>query len=58
MAESRKEISGRGVAQLSGLEVYITITVDSVEYTVPVVCEDIYGNFHKILRTTVGNTIQ
>ena len=53
-----KDISDGGSPNISGLEVYITVTIDSVEYLVPIVMTDKYGNAHKILRRDIGNEIE
>jgi len=56
--KTTKDISDGGSPNISGLEVFITITIDAVEYLVPVVMTDEYGNAHKILRRNIGNEIE
>ena len=44
------EISDSGIASTSGLEVYMTVTIGSVEYLVNIVANDRFGNSHTVLR--------
>ena len=49
MAEQNNQISNGGVANVSGLTVYMTITIGTDE--------DVYGNSHEVLRRSVNNII-
>ncbi len=57
MAVSNAQITNSGVPNKSGLEVYMTVTISSVEYLIPIVAEDRNGNAHKVLRRDLNNTI-
>tara|TARA_R100001440_G_C2521404_1_gene118922 strand:- start:1417 stop:1596 length:180 start_codon:yes stop_codon:yes gene_type:complete len=50
MSTPKNQITNKGVPNQSGLEVYMTVTIDSVEYLIPIVMTDNFGNAHKILR--------
>ena len=57
MAEQNNQISNGGVANVSGLTVYMTITIGSNEFLIPITAEDVYGNSHEVLRRSVNNVI-
>lgn len=50
MSTPKNQITNKGIANQSGLEVYMTVTISSVEYLIPIVMKDNFGNAHKILR--------
>jgi len=50
MSTPKNQISNKGIANESGLEVYMTVTISSVEYLIPIVMKDTFGNAHKVLR--------
>lgn len=58
MAEQRNQISNGGVANISGLEVYMTVTINGDDFLIPIVAEDDYGNAHQVLRRSVNNIIE
>lgn len=53
-----KDITDGGAAKISGLEIYIVVTIGEVECLIPVVMTDEYGNAHKILRRNIGNELE
>jgi|TARA_R100000081_G_C4740845_1_gene128810 hypothetical protein len=57
MAVKQNEISNTGIANISGLEVYMTVTINGEEFLVPIVATDKYGNAHKVLRRNLDNKI-
>ena len=57
MAVKQNEISYTGIANISGLEVYMTVTINGEEFLVPIVATDKYGNAHKVLRRNLDNNI-
>lgn len=57
MAVKQNEISNTGVPNRSGLEVYMTVTINGEEFLVPIVATDKYGNAHKVLRRNLDNKI-
>ncbi len=52
------QINDGGVAVISGLTVYMTVTINSQDFLIPIVAEDEYGNVHKVLRRSVNNVIE
>jgi hypothetical protein len=58
MAEQKNQISNGGVPNISGLQVYMTVTIDGEDFLMPVVAEDDYGNVHEVLRRSVNNIIE
>ncbi len=50
MSTPKNQISNKGIANQSGLEVYMVVTIDSVEYLMPITMNDSFGNAHKVLR--------
>tara|TARA_R100000654_G_scaffold62593_1_gene89661 strand:+ start:142 stop:321 length:180 start_codon:yes stop_codon:yes gene_type:complete len=50
MSTPKNQITNKGVPNQSGLEVYMTVTIDSVQYLIPIVITDNFGNAHKVLR--------
>ena len=50
MSTPKNQISNKGIANESGLEVYMTVTISSVEYLIPITMKDTFGNDHKVLR--------
>ena len=58
MAEQRNQINNGGVPNISGLVVYMTITIDSVDYLIDIVANDKFGNSHKVLRRGINETIE
>jgi hypothetical protein len=36
MSTPKNQITNKGIANESGLEVYMTVTIDSVEYLIPI----------------------
>lgn len=58
MAEQKNQISNGGVPNISGLQVYMTVTIDGEDFLMPVVAEDDYGNVHEVLRRSVNNVIE
>jgi len=58
MPNKNNQISDSGVASTSGLEVYMTVTIGSVEYLVNVVANDRFGNSHTVLRRDNQGTIE
>jgi len=50
MSTPKNQISNKGIANQSGLEVYMIVTIDSVEYLMPITMKDYFGNAHKVLR--------
>ena len=50
MSTPKNQITNRGIANQSGLEVYMVVTIDSVEYLIPITMSDSFGNAHKVLR--------
>ena len=50
MSTPKNQISNKGIANESGLEVYMTVTISSVEYLIPIVMKDNFNNAHKVLR--------
>ena len=50
MSTPKNQISNKGIANESGLEVYMTVTISSVEYLIPITMKDTFGNAHKVLR--------
>ena len=57
MAVKQNEISNTGIANISGIEVYMTVTINGEEFLVPIVATDKYGNAHKVLRRNLDNKI-
>ena len=57
MAVKQNEISNTGIANISGLEVYMTVPINGEEFLVPIVATDKYGNAHKVLRRNLDNKI-
>ena len=57
MAVKQNEISNTGIANIRGLEVYMTVTINGEEFLVPIVATDKYGNAHKVLRRNLDNKI-
>mgnify|MGYP001212691413 CR=1 FL=1 len=57
MPSKDNQITNSGVPTTSGLEIYMTVTIDSVDYLVEIVATDSFGNAHKILRRAVNETI-
>ena len=57
MATKKNQISDSGVPSASGLEIYMTVTIDSVEYLVEVVANDRHNNAHKILRRSLDEVL-
>ena len=57
MAVKQNEISNTGVPNRSGLEVYMTVTINGEEFLVPIVATDKYGNAHKVLRRNLDNKV-
>jgi len=58
MAEQRNQISNGGIANISGLVVYMTVTISGEDFLIPIVAEDDYGNAHQVLRRSVNNIIE
>jgi len=58
MSTPKNQITNKGVPNQSGLEVYMTVTIDSVEYLMPIVMTDNFGNAHKILRRRENQKIE
>ena len=48
MSKVNEEITNSGVPNRSGLEVYMTVTINSQEFLIPIVAEDKFGNAHKV----------
>lgn len=57
MAVKQNEISNTGIPNRSGLEVYMTVTINGEEFLVPIVATDKYGNAHKVLRRNLDNKV-
>ena len=57
MAEVKAQITNSGVPNRSGLEVYMTVTINSQEFLIPIVAEDKFGNAHKVLRRNLNNKV-
>lgn len=57
MAVKQNEISNTGIPNRSGLEVYMTVTINGEEFLVPIVAKDKYGNAHKVLRRNLDNKV-
>ena len=58
MAEQRNQINNGGVPNISGLIVYMTVTISGEDFLIPIVAEDDYGNAHQVLRRSVNNIIE
>lgn len=58
MAEQQNQISNGGIANISGLKVYMTVTISGEDFLIPIVTEDEYGNAHQVLRRSVNNIIE
>jgi len=58
MAEQRNQINNGGVPNISGLVVYMTVTISGEDFLIPIVAEDDYGNAHQVLRRSVNNIIE
>lgn len=58
MAEQRNQINNGGVPNVSGLVVYMTVTISGEDFLIPIVAEDDYGNAHQVLRRSVNNIIE
>jgi hypothetical protein len=58
MAEQRNQINNGGVPNISGLEVYMTVTINGEDFLIPIVADDDYGNAHQVLRRSVNNIIE
>lgn len=58
MAKEKNQITNTGVPNRSGLEVYMTVTVDSQQFLMPIVMTDTYGNAHKVLRRKLIEKIE
>jgi hypothetical protein len=50
MSTPKNQITNKGIANQSGLEVYMIVTIDSVEYLIPITMTDSFCNAHKVLR--------
>jgi hypothetical protein len=57
MSTPKNQITNKGIANQSGLEVYMTITISSVEYLIPITMSDSFGNAHKVLRRRANEKI-
>jgi|TARA_B100001059_G_scaffold152132_1_gene151898 hypothetical protein len=57
MSKVKEEITNSGVPNRSGLEVYMTVTINSQEFLIPIVAEDKFGNAHKVLRRNLNNKV-
>jgi len=57
MTVRQNEISNTGVPNRSGLEVYMTVTINGENFLVPIVATDKYGNAHKVLRRNLDNKV-
>lgn len=57
MTVKQNEISNTGVPNRSGLEVYMTVTINGENFLVPIVATDKYGNAHKVLRRNLDNKV-
>ena len=58
MAQQVNQISNGGIANISGLKVYMTVTVGDDEFLIPIVAEDDrHDNVHKILRRSINEVI-
>ena len=57
MSTPKNQITNKGIANQSGLEVYMTITISSVEYLIPITMSDYFGNAHKVLRRRANEKI-
>lgn len=57
MPSKDNQITDSGVPTTSGLEIYMTVTIDSVEYLVEVVANDRHNNAHKILRRSLNEVL-
>ena len=58
MPNRNNQISDSGVPSTSGLEVYMTVTIGSVEYLVNIVANDRFGKSHTVLRRDNQGTIE
>jgi len=58
MAEQRNQINNGGIPNISGLVVYMTVTISGEDFLIPIVAEDDYGNAHQVLRRSVNNIIE
>ena len=58
MGEQVSQINNGGIANISGLKVYMTITISGEDFLIPIVAEDEYGNAHQVLRRSVNNIIE
>ena len=58
MAEQQNQISNGGIANISGLKVYMTVTISGEDFLIPIVTEDEYVNAHQVLRRSVNNIIE
>jgi|TARA_R110002167_G_scaffold92710_1_gene248919 hypothetical protein len=57
MAEVKGEITNSGVPNRSGLEVYMTVTINSQNFLIPIVATDKFGNAHEVLRRNLDNKV-
>tara|TARA_R110000824_G_scaffold158602_1_gene332586 strand:- start:48 stop:230 length:183 start_codon:yes stop_codon:yes gene_type:complete len=57
MSSKQNQITNGGVPTISGLEIYMTVTIDSVDYLIEVVANDRHDNVHKILRRSLNEVI-
>lgn len=57
MPSKDNQITDSGVPTTSGLEIYMTVTIDSAEYLVEVVANDRHNNAHKILRRSLNEVL-
>jgi len=58
MSTPKNQITNKGIANESGLEVYMTVTINSVEYLIPITMKDNFGNAHKVLRRRENQKIE
>lgn len=58
MAKEKNQITNTGVPNRSGLEVYMTVTIGSQQFLIPIVMTDTYGNAHKVLRRKLIEKIE
>tara|TARA_R110001606_G_scaffold105492_1_gene229573 strand:- start:545 stop:727 length:183 start_codon:yes stop_codon:yes gene_type:complete len=57
MPSKDNQITDSGVPTSSGLEIYMTVSIDSVDYLIEVVANDRHDNAHKILRRSINEVI-
>jgi len=58
MAKENNQITNSGVPNRSGLEVYMTVTIGSEQFLMPIVMTDSFGNAHKVLRRKLIEKIE